>query len=323
LDRHSIDAAFTLLPLAGCRRSVTSALDCRNGSNIVIDHKRNADKSVPDDNRITACASRRWQFDAQRRVDPGGSCRVWAGTCSDGSAAFLKWHPQRRSWRQEEQALRQWLPQIAQELANRPELLDSSEQEGLLLISAVAGEPVESGTDSEQELHIIHRQTGVFLRELHRLEVVDEDPVALSKAMPERLQGWIDKADGVLEDDQIVQATKCIGDGSLFANDRRVACHNDYQPRNWLWDGHRLGIIDFEHAHLNHPGFDLVRLQVGTWQESPSLRESFLDGYGQYPDWLDDERMDAIITLFAIGCVVWGTQHHQKKLVELGRRCLA
>jgi len=202
-------------------------------------------------------------------------------------------------------------------------LLESNEEEKLLLISAVPGEPVESGRTSEQELPLIHRQAGLFLRELHRLEVVDEDPVTLSTALPERLQSWIDKADGLLEDDQIVQATKCIGDGSLFANDRRVACHNDYQPRNWLWDGQRLGMIDLEHAHLNHPGFDLVRLQVGTWQESPQLRESFLDGYGQNPDWLHDERMDVIVSLFAVGCIVWGTQHQQPDLVTLGRRCLA
>ncbi|NRA76478.1 MAG: aminoglycoside phosphotransferase family protein [Planctomycetes bacterium] len=282
-----------------------------------------ADQPAPTDHHLLSLAHQMWQFDAQQRVDPGGSCRVWSGISSDGCAAFLKWHPQQRSFRQEEQALLHWLPHVPGDLAHRPGLLESNEEEKLLLISAVPGEPVESGRTSEQELPLIHRQAGLFLRKLHRLEVVDEDPVTLSTALPERLQGWIDKADGVLKDDQIVQATKCIGDGSLFANDRRVACHNDYQPRNWLWDGQRLGIIDLEHAHLNHPGFDLVRLQVGIWKESPQLRESFLDGYGQNPDWLDDERMDAIITLFGVGCIVWGTQHQQPDLVVLGRRCLA
>ena len=125
-----------------------------------------------------------------------------------------------------------------------------------------------------------------------------------------------------LEEKQILRARQSFVDGNLFDGDQRTLCHNDYQPRNWLWDGKRIGIIDWEHSHPNHPGFDLVRLQVGAWQQQPQLRDSFLDGYGQLPDWLEDERMDAIVALFAIGCVVWGTQHHQKDLVELGQHCL-
>lgn len=280
------------------------------------------DQPVPTDQHLLSIAQQMWQFDGQSRVDPGGSCRVWTGTCADGSTAFLKWHPEPRSWSQEQQAIRVWLPQISQQLTQRSELIASDEGERLLLLSAVAGEPVESRNWSLEELCHIHHQAGVVLGALHRLEAHDDDPVSLDVALPKRLETWITKSDDILEEKQILRARQSFVDGNLFDGDQRTLCHNDYQPRNWLWDGKRIGIIDWEHSHPNHPGFDLVRLQVGAWQQQPQLRDSFLDGYGQLPDWLEDERMDAIVALFAIGCVVWGTQHHQKDLVELGQHCL-
>ena len=169
-----------------------------------------------------------WQFDGQSRVDPGGSCRVWTGTCADGSTAFLKWHPEPRSWSQEQQAIRVWLPQISQQLTQRSELIASDEGERLLLLSAVAGEPVESRNWSLEELCHIHHQAGVFLGELHRLEAHDDDPVSLDVALPKRLETWITKSDDILEEKQILRARQSFVDGNLFAGDQRTLAVNGF-----------------------------------------------------------------------------------------------
>ena len=279
------------------------------------------DHTIPDDRKILALATDLWRFEGQRRVDSGGSCRVWAGCCLDGEPAFLKWYPEPRSLRQEQQAIRDWLPQIPQGMANQSRLIAASEEHRLLLLSTVPGELVESRSWPVRELHLIHHQAGSLLRELHRLDTID-DSISLDDALRQRLEGWIGKGEGILDEDQLNSARQYFVSENLFASDQRTLCHNDYQPRNWLWDGERIGIIDWEHAHPNHPAFDLVKLQVGAWHHEPRLRESFLAGYQQIPAWLEDERMDAIVALYALGCVVWGTQHRQPDLIALGHRCL-
>lgn len=279
-------------------------------------------QSPRNDQEILAHAKDLWRFEGERRVDHGGSCRVWNGKGPDQRSIYLKCHPEPRSWNQERKAITTWLPKIPQGLANQPELIASDEKSRLLLLSAVPGKSIESRSWSSRELHNIHLQAGIYLNELHRLET-SEDDVPLMEVLPKRLEAWISKADGILKEDQIEKARECFEIKNLFSEDRRTPCHNDYQPRNWLWDGEKIGVIDWEHSRLNHPAYDLVRLKMGAWKEDPRLRESFLAGYGQTPDWLIDERMDAIVILFAIGCIVWGAQHQQPDLVDLGNRCLS
>jgi Ser/Thr protein kinase RdoA (MazF antagonist) len=59
-------------------------------------------------------------------------------------------------------------------------------------------------------------------------------------------------------------------------------CHLDFQPRNWLVSSPGdVSVIDFEHARIDLPARDLVRLRFRTWPGHPDLRDAFLDGYGR------------------------------------------
>jgi aminoglycoside phosphotransferase (APT) family kinase protein len=50
--------------------------------------------------------------------------------------------------------------------------------------------------------------------------------------------------------------------GVLEADPRRVVSHNDINPGNFLWDGARAWLVDWEVAGLGHPHYDLAALAV-------------------------------------------------------------
>lgn len=261
-------------------------------------------------------------FVASHRVDAGGNCQVWAGHLSDGTPAFLKKFVESRSWNQEQQALLNWLPRCPSALANLPRLLDQDPGDRTLLISAVAGVSIEKAPLAAGQLEQVMQQAGKWLSALHQLDPQDTDDLSLSDSLPLRLESWIENHGNSLSENEIQKARKLVGDGSLFKSTTRACCHNDYQPRNWLWDGDRIGIIDFEHAHPNHPAFDWVRLETGIWQKAPELRERFIEGYGEETDWSDGAVLDAICAIYAVGCIVWGSRHQEAAIVANGRRIL-
>ncbi len=45
---------------------------------------------------------------------------------------------------------------------------------------------------------------------------------------------------------------------------RPVLCHNDLLPANWIDDGTRLWLLDWEYAGIGHPFFDLANLSANT-----------------------------------------------------------
>lgn len=243
---------------------------------------------------------------------------MWRGSIPGGAPAYLKWHPQERGWAQEVTAIKEWLPKIPGALANWPKLIGADRDQRLLLLSALHGELVESDSTPEETRNSLHRRAGAFSKALHSLDIQDEDPIRLSSALPERLSSWLARSHGSVPPDLEQIAVEMVGDGSLFTDDRRVPCHNDFQERNWLADGDSFSVIDFEHAHLNHPAFDWVRLHFGCWQDYPRLRESFIAGYGAEPAWLGDGRLDAIGAIFATGSIVWGSEREEPALVNQG-----
>src|SRR6478735_2593233 len=48
----------------------------------------------------------------------------------------------------------------------------------------------------------------------------------------------------------------------LEAEPRRVVSHNDVNPGNFLWDGARAWLVDWEVAGLGHPHYDLAALAL-------------------------------------------------------------
>jgi aminoglycoside phosphotransferase (APT) family kinase protein len=261
-------------------------------------------------------------FIATTRVDQGGNCQVWAGKLPDGTPAFLKKYPQPRSWLQEKQALEKWLPDLSSTWPSLPRMLHHDENARTLVTSTVPGLSVERNWPGLSQMNQVMQQAGKFLCALHRIHHNDSDPMPLNDALPLRLETWISNHQNSLTDREINIAREKVGDGSLFDHDNRVCCHNDYQPRNWLWDGKRFGIIDFEHSNYNHPAFDWVRLETGIWQKHPEMRDRFIEGYGTEPGWSHGAALEAICAIYAVGSIVWGSTHDAVALVADGRRIL-
>jgi thiamine kinase-like enzyme len=61
--------------------------------------------------------------------------------------------------------------------------------------------------------------------------------------------------------------------------DRRVPCHNDLLTANFLDDGERLRLIDWEYAGMNDPHFDLANF-ASHHDLEPAAEEALLDSYG-------------------------------------------
>jgi aminoglycoside phosphotransferase (APT) family kinase protein len=85
-----------------------------------------------------------------------------------------------------------------------------------------------------------------------------------------------------------------------------VSCHNDPNPRNILFDGERLWLIDWEMAFRNDPLVDLAILTTELL-EAPELEAVLLEAaFGRMPDrrlraWLSVIRL---LTRLYYGCIV-------------------
>jgi hypothetical protein len=73
---------------------------------------------------------------------------------------------------------------------------------------------------------------------------------------------------------------------------RGVASHNDLLPRNLLFDGRRLWLIDWESAYCNDPHVDLA-IALDNFAPDPGSAESLREAaVGTGPRWIDPTRLD-------------------------------
>jgi len=192
-----------------------------------------------------------------------------------GGEWVVKCHRDRDRYVAELAAYQLWVPALGD---RAPMLLAHDDGLQTLVLSALAGELAPWPGDEET-----HRQAGVLLRLLH-----DSEPAA----------PWDDfAAEKLAEYDELVPAAspllpadvlddvraEVLALASLDAAPSRVACHRDHTPRNWLIDGTRVSVVDFELARREVWVDDLARLESGPWQGDPGLRAAFLDGYGRPP----------------------------------------
>lgn len=70
--------------------------------------------------------------------------------------------------------------------------------------------------------------------------------------------------------------------GAMADDLARVASHNDPNPRNILFDGERLWLIDWESAYGNRPAFDAA-IVLDNLAPTPELEAGFLRGWGGRP----------------------------------------
>ena len=233
---------------------------------------------------------------------------------AEGGRWVVKRNRERARYEAELAAYQKWAPALGEHAAR----LRGYEDEGqILVLSTLPGELSWPG-DADG-----HRRAGAALRLLHESELARPwDEFQMTKLSefedlaPQASQLFpVDVVDFVL--------TRILALAELDRTPLRVPCHRDYTPRNWLVDGDRLYVLDFELARPDVWVSDLTRLDSGVWHGRPELRAAFLEGYGRTLDAEDELVFGACAALTATWLVVKGTEHGQRELVDENRRMLA
>lgn len=280
-----------------------------------------------------------------------GEHAVWR---ADGPAAalVLKAHRHGRSFPQELRAYQDWLPRLrvrdqdAPGPTNPPAVPPSSAPrppdhgverpafttpalrgvdlaDRVLALSLAPGARLSSGTHDLAAERTAHAAAGRFARALHDLPAGDDDPVPLLDAVRARLARALDQAAPLLTLPERAALATLAARLDAFAGAARAPCHRDFTPDNWLSSGTGpLTVLDFEHARLDAPEVDLVKLRAEVWPDRPDLAAAFLAGHGALTT---DEaaRLDVLLALHAAATLAWADRHVDPTFRARGRQALA
>jgi hypothetical protein len=234
----------------------------------------------------------------------------------DGVHWFAKSHRDKSSYRRELAAYRHWTRALG---THAPTLRAHDDELATLVLSAAPG-GFNSGLASGLEPEIQHR-AGALLRRFHDVE----PPTLWEDFAAEKLdefERWAAQSDSLLERRHLDFARTEVRDLAGLPTPRRVPCHLDYSPRNWLVaDGH-IHVIDFEWAEPEVWVNDLSRLYFGPWRDRPDLKDAFLDGYGQMIDEGDRAVLLGCAALTAVFLVAWAHAHRDAPFEEAWRQNL-
>lgn len=253
---------------------------------------------------------------SERRLGQGAAARrgpkVWLLELADATCVVVKVHVEQRGFVQEREALVRWAD------ARMPRLLAADATQRLLVLERLPGVPVDALDDAPARL-AAWQEAGEFLADLHARPIADDDPLVLAEAVPLRLRAWARKCDAWLDPPtrELVARLAAEAPRSL-AGARRVACHRDFTPSNWLWaaGGHapRLRVVDFEHSRPDLALLDLAKLATH-WR--PELATAFLRGYGRRDEDLRDS-LRLALALHGVASLAWGHTHGERAFVDEG-----
>jgi hypothetical protein len=270
----------------------------------------------------------RWHFVG----NPRGPCRVWEVTAGGvGEGVIVKQFQNDRAFAQERHVYEAWLPRLdaaPRLLAARPAPVRA------LLLRKLPGAPLATTHAGASVERAAHRRAGQFLRALHALPEADPDPVPLARALPQRYAAWLARADPFVAPGERARLRELGGAlaGDLFAAARRVPCHRDFTPHNWLVAGPTIedhlaavedfAVIDFEHAHLDAPMLDLVKLWTDAWVDRHDLETAFFSGYGRTLADAERQQLGVLAAMHAMATLAWAHEHRDPTFVALGHKAL-
>ncbi|MBL8976076.1 MAG: aminoglycoside phosphotransferase family protein [Myxococcales bacterium] len=271
----------------------------------------------------------RWRFIGSAR----GPCRVWqVSGAGEAGALIVKQFRGERAFQQEHHAYRSWLPQLPEETATL--LAAFAAPVRALVLAQVAGEPLTVAPVGPELERAAHKRAGYFLRALHAVPEADLDPVPLSEAVRLRHAAWLERVRPAVSAEVLAQLRErgAAAHTGLFAAARRVPCHRDFTPGNWLVSGPLLEgqmlaldgfyVVDFEHAHLDCPLFDIVKLWTDVWGERPDLEAAFFAGYGRGLTALEQEQLRVLAAMHAMATLAWAHEHADLHFQALGEHAL-
>lgn len=252
-----------------------------------------------------------------------GDARVLGLTAQDGREAVLKVHETAAKHRREVASYRTWIPHLKPRGARLLAVREAAP--AAILLSRLPGRTDLADDDPAAET--VHRQAGAWLARLHRLPLLEPDPMPLAEAYRRRADAWVARAEKDVPGATLAATHSILAEAlPAMAGCRRVPCHRDAGPRNWLVEGERLtGVIDFEHARGDVAEVDLARLATTVWPRRPALRTAFLDGYAKANGPADPAApwLPGLLVLEVLGTIVWACRHGDAAFERSGRAALA
>jgi Ser/Thr protein kinase RdoA (MazF antagonist) len=234
----------------------------------------------------------------------------------DGRTLIVKSHHDDFRNHFERDAYRRWVPAIAD---RAPELVAVDDDGKVLVLTKL-----EAGPPPDDLPAATYLDAGRVLRRFHDGGERLVDPGWAQQRL-DNFRSWIDRMpDGLIADDDVAFAeaeAKVLLD---LPPPPLVPAHGDFQPRNWRVDGAgRVFVFDFEKARHDWWIHDIQRMWWREWLGRPSLRDSFLEGYGRELDETEVAGMRANSARGHVVQIIWATLHGDAGFADEGRRQLA
>jgi Phosphotransferase enzyme family len=231
---------------------------------------------------VTLVADRSW---------PDGRSSVYEVSASAGTSWFVKRHADPEWYWSELSAYRRWVPAVAD---RAPVLFAHHDSLLVLVVSALRASGSQDWHDDS-----VRYDAGSVLRRLHGAESFGpwEDIAAAKHA---EVQKWVRRGEGLFTPTELDFALTSANALDALPKPARVPCHRDYTPRNWIVDGGRVQVIDFEDMSPDAWLTDIGRTRFGFWRGDPHLTDAVLDGYGRR---LSDDEVAVMTFLFAVTAV--------------------
>ncbi|MGN6218508.1 MAG: phosphotransferase [Microbacterium sp.] len=163
----------------------------------------------------------------------------------------------------------------------------------------------------------VHRRAGRLLRDFHAQATRPSDGV--DAAATARALRWLDTSHAIAPDVEAQLRAALAALAPIEAD--LVPTHGDWQPRNWLVDGHEVRVIDFGRFAFRPAATDFVRLAAQEWREEPACETAFFDGYGRDPR--HPSHWHLMRLREAIGTAAWAHQVGDVEFEAQGHRMIA
>lgn len=270
----------------------------------------------------------RWQFIGSTH----GPCRVWqVSGPRPGVGVVVKQFRSDRAFAQERHAYERWIPHLPEETACLLGVFAAPVR--ALVLTQVPGHPLTTANAPLERA--AHKRAGDFLRALHTLPEPDADPLPLGAAISLRYAAWLARVQPATDAPthaRLAELSALANDPQLFAGARRVPCHRDFTPSNWLCSAGPLDehtatldgffVVDFEHAHLDSPLLDMVKLWTEVWGRRPDLEAAFFAGYGRTLDPHEQRQLGVLAAMHAMATVAWAEENADLQYAAAGRQAL-
>ncbi|MFT7616757.1 MAG: aminoglycoside phosphotransferase [Planctomycetota bacterium] len=220
---------------------------------------------------------------------------------NQGDKFVLKRYQSARAQRRELNALTHWSPLLSFPC---PEIVRAlTDPAPSILMTRLPG---RTPTPDESDSIELSQVAGRALRELHDLDIENQDAMPLWRAMELRFREVIESARPWLVNDLLGFVAGVSTRLSDLPARTRVPCHGDYVGRNWQVDGSvPFALLDFENAHMDVAETDFLKLHMESWPQNEAAKSAFIESYGTTWDEGVTEWISVLEILYLIGTVNW------------------